>query len=270
VNTLYNGNDLDTSTRPLIQGIATIDATHIAMVTSTGFAVGTFNATYSQLIMDQGINNAMFGPILASASSSSVTLVNVDSTHILAYAYGSTAYATCLLTVTSVSTGWALAAGPVNTFNNTAIPSGTALMVSYCALSSSFLLLVQSWLYSSNIYMQTSFIVGDSVDDYGLNLGIAMNTVSSGGTVQVLMSGNSTAIYTGLTAGQKYSNFDGNLVVGPSPQHTMFPVTFQNGSGTAILPAYEADTSATYPYAIALGSNEIQILEPMNMRGVLY
>jgi hypothetical protein len=259
LNLLQNnifGESVASNAAVTFNSVFVLDSTHLLLSTTTGgVCIGTLNASYTTLTLGQ-----IVVPIGEFSNTKLIGwLTQLDTTHYLFYSL----LGSCVVTVSNIGSEWSIAVGYTNTFQVSALVSPTC--ITYCGLSSNNALLSIYTTYSVSV--QDAFIIGDSVNDYSLNLGIAMNSASSGGAVNVLMAGSSTSIYTGLISGAKYSNLDGVLTLGSAPNHVITPGTVTSGQA---FPTYDADVSARYPYAIALGATEIQILESMNMRGVMY
>jgi hypothetical protein len=230
--------------------IAYLDSTHILAGFSNGICVGTLNAGYTTLT---------FGAFMpATITGTYAPLIAISSTQFMFGSY--------LITVNS---NYALSVGP-------GIPPKGLWSVSsistfsYIALSTTTLLLIRYANSLGALSIQLLTIAGDGPGGYANNLGIAMNSVSAGQSVSVLLSGSSASIYTALIAGQKYTNQDGTLVPAVYPLHQIsLSYTQAASAATQVIPTFDLDNTEIYPYAIALSATEILILNPFTMQGVM-
>jgi hypothetical protein len=222
--------------------ICKLDSTHVIIGNTT-------SKTISVLTLDANNYGVIATGVVCNVGVAPASIVPIDYNHYLINDYNN-GVQIAILNGTSLSVG-----------NPNAITSaGSAGTGTYCTT----VMDNAHALMSCGGYVQTLFIIHDTVNDYAFNYGIAMNNVNAGDTLSVLISGSSNAIYTGLTVGERYYNYNGNLVVGGYPKHLVY------FSATVAGNNIEMDNTANYPYAIAIDMNEIQILEPLNSRGVIY
>jgi hypothetical protein len=235
---------------PTPLGLLEIDSTHVVILSNLGLCIGTLNAGYTAVTL---------GAMLPIYSG---TITVIDSTHFMV----GTNFVTISLSNYSLSTS---SANPPKGSSLSAITS-----YSYIPLTATTLALIRvggaSLTYPYLFSVQLVTLASDGVGGYANNLGIAINTAAQGTTVNVLMTGSMSGIFTNLIPGRKYTNYDGALVPAIDPTHVITLSSFAVASGSfSTIPPFDADNTAIYPYALALSATEILILEPFTMRGVL-
>ncbi|MDP4224923.1 MAG: hypothetical protein Q8910_00940 [Bacteroidota bacterium] len=225
--------------------------------TGKGFYKLTFNAGYSSAFCSSYV------PIPNKLIINATTPASIDANTYLLSAVAPDSFSMSVVTATVSGGVLELTAGgkiplPIKGYG-----------VGMCAyLDPIRILFGASASTGANFYNQVLRLLGKKVYAPSINYGIAMNDAIAGNTVNVLVDGSSQAIYTDLIPGALYANFNGTLAPCGDRKSIQAPAPFMVTSGSSsTIPPFDLEQYDFDPYAVALSSTEIQIIDPLSSKG---